>query len=112
VTSEVLVREQMQEILNRLNIPLKLKWAPNSHKPIHGEINQNILFIYDENEKDAWETFTHEMLEFKLKKVNDVYRETVNALIEVIQKITYVEKESFIESIPIMIDAIQKVKLR
>jgi hypothetical protein len=100
----------MQEILSRFNIPLKLKWAPNSNKPIHGEINQNILFIYDMNETDAWETFTHELFEYKLKKVSTVYRETVNSLIEVIQKIAYTEKESFIESIPILIDAVQKAK--
>jgi hypothetical protein len=109
VASEVL-SQQMQEILNRFNIPLKLKWTPNSNKPIHGEINQNILFIYDVNETDAWKTLTHEMFEYKLKKVSNVYRETVNSLIEVIQKIAYTEKESFIESIPILIDAVQKAK--
>ena len=104
--------EQMQKILARLNIPLTVNWTPNSNKTIHGEIKQSILFIYDANENDAWDTFTHEMLEYKLKKVTNVYRETVNALIEVIQKVTYTEKESFIESIPILIDAVQNAKSR
>lgn len=39
-----------------------------------------------------------------------MYRETVNALIEVVQKVAYTEKESFIESIPAMIDAVQNAK--
>jgi hypothetical protein len=109
MASEVFI-DQIQGILNSLNIPLKLKWTPNLDKPIHGEIKQNILFIYDEIESDAWETFIHEMFEYKLKKVSNVYRETVNALIEVIQQIAYTEKESFIESIPILVDTVKKAK--
>ena len=102
--------EQMQEILFQLNIPLTVNWIPNSGRTIHGEIKENILFIYDENMSEMWTTFTHEMIEFKLKKVTSVYRETVNALIEVIQKMVYNEKETFIEAIPSLIDAVQKAK--
>jgi len=102
--------EQMQQILVSLNVPLTVKWMPNPNKTIHGEIKQNILFIYDEKKNEAWDTFTHEMLEYKLKKVTNIYRKTVNALIEVIQEIAYTEKESFIESLPFLIVAVQNAK--
>jgi hypothetical protein len=33
------------------------------------------------NETVAWETFVHEVLEFKLKEITDVYQALVNSLI-------------------------------
>jgi alcohol dehydrogenase class IV len=99
------LREQMQEILNRLGITLTVVWTPNSNKPIHGEIKQNILYVYDEQQSDALATFIHEVIEFKLKEMTKVYRELVNSLIGGYEKLAYQEKEKFIEFIPKLLEA-------
>jgi hypothetical protein len=103
---------KMQKLVDSFNIPLRVVWNPDSRAKLHGEIVNSCIVIYDVDEEEAWDTFTHEMLEYKLKKVTSVYRETVNALIEVIQKVAYIEKESFIEAIPILTDAVRNAKSR
>ena len=101
---------KMQKLVDSFNIPLRVVWSPDSEAKLHGEIVNSCIVIYDVDEEEVWDTFTHELIEYKLKKVTNVYRETVNALIEVIQKVAYNEKESFIETIPILTDAAQKAK--
>jgi hypothetical protein len=104
------IEKKMQKLVDSFNIPLRVVWCPDPKAKCHGEIANSCIEIYDVDKEEAWNTFTHEMLEYTLKKVTNIYLETVNALIEVIQKIAYKEKESFIESIPALIDSIQKAK--
>ncbi len=101
---------RMQKLADSLNIPLRVVWNPDSEAKCHGEIANRRIVIYDNNEEEAWDTFTHELIEYKLKKVTNIYKETVNALIEVLQKVAYTEKESFIESIPVLIGAVENAK--
>jgi hypothetical protein len=54
-------------------------------------------------EQDAWATFTHEVIEFKLKTVTMIYRTMINSLIDGYEKLVYQEKEEFIEFIPKLI---------
>jgi hypothetical protein len=103
---------RLQKLVDSFNIPLRVVWNPDKEAKCHGEIANGCIEIYDVDEAGVWDTITHEILEYKLKKVTNVYRETVNALIEVIQKVAYSEKESFIESIPFLIDAVQNAKSR
>jgi hypothetical protein len=103
---------RMQKLLNSFNIPLRVVWSPDPTAKCDGEIANGCIVIYDVDEEEVWDTFIHELLEYMLKKVTNVYRETVNALIEVIQKVAYTEKESFIETIPTVIDAVQNAKSR
>lgn len=108
VTTKLVVR--MQKLVDSFSIPLKVVWRPDPKAKCHGEIANRRIIIYNVDEEEVWDTLTHELIEYKLKKVSNVYRETVNALIEVIQKVAYTEKESFIATIPILIDAVQKAK--
>ena len=100
----------MQKLVNSLSIPMRVVWSPDQKAKCHGEIANGCLVIYDVDEGDAWDTFTHELIEYKLKRVTSVYKETVNALIEVLQKVAYTEKESFTESIPVLIRAVENSK--
>ena len=74
-------------------------------KPIHGEIKQNTIYIYDEHQSDVLATFMHEIIEYKLQELTKVYRVMVNSLIDGYEKLSYQEKEKFIEFIPRLIEA-------
>ena len=71
---------------------------------MHGEIKQDTIYIYDEIETDVFATFTHEIIEFKLKVVARVYRVLINNLIDGYEKLAYQQKEEFIEFIPKMME--------
>ncbi len=101
------VVRRMQEILDKLGIPLSVDWMPDDAASIHGEIRQDRIYIYDQTETDAFATFTHEIIEFKLKEVNKVYRVLINSLIDGYEKLAYQQEEEFIEFIPILIDTPQ-----
>jgi hypothetical protein len=101
------VVRRMQEILNKLGIPLCVEWVPDDARSVHGEIRQGTIYIYDCQEEDAFATFTHEVIEFKLKEVTRVYRVLINNLIDGYEKLAYQQKEDFIEFIPRLIESIK-----
>jgi len=109
-TTTTKLEVKMQKLVESFNIPLRVVWSPDPEAECHGEIAKGCIMIFDIDEEEAWDTFTHELIEYKLKKVTNVYRETVNALIEVLQKVANNEKESFIESTPVLIKAVEKAK--
>lgn len=103
-------KKRMQDCLEQLGISLSVCWAPDKAKAVHGEILESTLFIYDASESEAWNTFTHEVCEYKLQGVTRPYRLLVNSLIEVIEKSVYSQKEDFLESLPKILETVQKVK--
>ena len=102
--------KQMQETLKRLGIQLMVCWKPDAKKSIHGELKGNIILIYDESEHDARATFIHEIIEFKLKAVTEVYRTLIDSLIESYGKLCYKRKEEFIEDLPKILETINEIK--
>jgi hypothetical protein len=94
----------MQDVLERLGIPLSVVWTPENNRSIHGEIRQGTIYIYDHQESEAFATFTHEVIEFKLREVTKVYRVLINNLIDGYEKLAYQQKEDFIEFIPKLIE--------
>jgi hypothetical protein len=94
------IEKKMQACLKRLGIQLYVRWAPDPTKNKHGEISGYIILLYDENEAEAWQTFTHELLEYKFKGVCETYRSIINSLIETLEKLTYSRKEEFLEFVP------------
>jgi hypothetical protein len=100
----------MQRCLDRLGVPLKVAWAPNKDHEKHGliELSSRTLFLFDEKEEDAWETFTHELLEYRFKGVCETYRTIINSLIEVLEKVAYKRKEEFLEFIPQILEEVKK----
>lgn len=81
---------------------------PDDAKSIHGEVKQGSIYIYNQTEADAFATFTHEIIEFKLKEVTRVYRVFINNLVDGYEKLAYQQKEEFIEFIPRLFDAKEK----
>jgi hypothetical protein len=103
-----LVQKQMQDCLIQLGINLLVAWKPDNLKSVHGEIKGNVIFLYDSEKAEAWSTFTHEVIEYKLQAVTLPYRILVNNLIEVVEKSIYAEKEQFIEFLPKIIEVIKQ----
>jgi hypothetical protein len=109
-TQEKLALKQMYAVLSNLGIPLTVCWLPDPRKSAHGEIKNNVICIYDSDETVAMETFVHELLEFKLKLVTEVYRALVNSLIETYEKLCYKRKEEFLDSLPKVLEVIAELK--
>ena len=106
------VQQAMQWALDKTGIPLTVIWKPNPNCDRHGEIevSSGTLFLYDVDPQQAWETFQHELLEWKFKRASRVYRVTVNALIEALEKIVYQNKEQFLDCIPHILKTVEEVK--
>jgi uncharacterized phage-like protein YoqJ len=101
---------KMQAILDTLGIPLTVVWVLDPRQDRHGEIKSSTIFIYSPSESDAWNTFTHEIVEFKLKDVTSTYRTIINTFIEAIEKLAYERKEQFIEFLPKLFEEINRSK--
>jgi hypothetical protein len=58
-----------------LNISFKVVWAQGRNHDKHGftEECSRTIFLFDKDEKEAWLTLEHEILELRLKTVTDVY---------------------------------------
>ena len=104
------IQEQMQNTLDKLAIDLTVVWVPQGNNPRHGEIeaSSRTLFIYDVDEQQAWDTFLHEVVEWKLKEVTGVYRQIINSLIEALEKVAYRNKEQFLEFLPKVMETVSK----
>ena len=96
------VEDRMNAVCSRLSLPFKVVWAPDPNMKDHGitDLKNCGIHIFDLNEKDAWATLMHEILELKLRPLLSFYRSLVNVLIEFIEKHVYREKEKFLESLP------------
>lgn len=107
-------QERMQKILNRLGIPLTVSWNPNPEHNQHGLIEKDsrTLFIFDVDSGSAWQTFMHEILEWKLTQATRVYRTIINSLMETLEKVAYQNKESCIEFLPRIFREVEEEKRR
>ena len=102
--------ERMNQVCSRLGLPFKAVWTPDSSVKDHGKIDlkNQVILIFDLNEKDAWITLIHEILELKIRPLLQFYRSLVNTLIEFIERHVYWEKEKFLESMPETMTALIK----
>ena len=86
--------ERMQFCLDKLSIPLTVVWVLDRNATKHGSIDfsSKKMLIFDENEKEAWLTFEHEVYEYKFRELNSAYRTIINSLIEKLEKLVYERK--------------------
>lgn len=96
------IEQRMSEVCSKLGLPFKIVWTPDASRSDHGKIDlkNQVILIFDLNEKDAWITLIHEILELKIRPLLQFYRSLVNTLIEFIERHVYQEKEKFLESMP------------
>lgn len=79
---------RMNLLLERLGIPLRAVWSPDADCNQHAKIDldHGLIIIFDEEPSQAWISFMHEAIEFRLRPVLKVYRDLVNHLISIIEK--------------------------
>ena len=104
------IEENMNNILERVGLKgWTSGWAPGKSSK-RGEVipKERLIIVYDKDPLRAWETFQHELVELKLRRVLRPYRLLCNKLIEVVEKVTYMEKEAFIKELPDLLQAIKE----
>jgi len=91
----------LNDLLRRLNIPFHAVWCPNSKSEQHAKIDlkNGLILIFDEDEDQAFISFMHEILEYRLNRLFAPYRKMINSLIELIEQLIYKEKEIVVEQI-------------
>ena len=102
------IEENMNTVLERVGLKgWKSVWTPEKSSK-RGEVilKERLIIVYDKDPSKAWETFRHELVELKLRRVLRPYRILCNKLIEVVEKVTYEEKEAFINELPDLLQAI------
>ena len=99
----IALEERMKSTLRVLGMEgWEVVWTPREGGDLHGEtiVDEKIIVIYDKDPEKAWETFSHEILEIKFRDLTRPHRLLCNALIEVIDKLAYSEKERLLDSLP------------
>jgi len=106
------LEERMNRVLAKLGLPFTVQWVQDPTNKSRGNIDvaQGTIHIFNVDEQGAWDTFLHEVLELKLKRITKLYRGLVNMLIEYIEKHVYQEKEAFLESLPFIVKEIEEMK--
>jgi len=88
--------ERLKRIL-QVGYELKVRWIPNGNKELSGEVKQETIFIYEEEEEKALETLKHEFLDYEISKVIEPYREVTNKLVTLLNEKAYGMKEKLIQ---------------
>jgi len=97
----VSLEDKMNNLLSRLGVPLKAVWLPSRDAKEHARIvpEERLIMIYDEGEDEAWASLLHEIMEWRLRPVHKVYRDTINKLITLLEEIAYSRKEEALSHI-------------
>jgi len=90
--------ERLKKLLG-LGYGLKVKWIPNGNEKLSGEVKEDVIYIYEEDEKVAIETLKHEFLDYAISQVIEPYKQITNRLISLINEDAYRRKESLIEAL-------------
>ena len=87
-----------------------VRWLPDPSSSTHGLAfpETNLIEIYDLTQEEALETLFHEVVEIKLRDSLRPYRVMVNKLIEGFQELSNVEKDKFIEELPLIFEVFQE----
>lgn len=104
------IEENMNTVLERVGFRGWISvWAPGNNSK-RGEVipRERLVIIYDKDPSRAWETFQHELVELTLRRVLRPYRLLCNKLIELVEEVTYIEKEAFIKELPDLLSALRE----
>jgi hypothetical protein len=104
------IEENMNHVLERVGFKgWTSVWAPGKSSK-RGEVIpiERLIIVYDKDPSGAWETFQHELVELRLRRVLRPYRELCNKLIELVEEVTYIEKEKFIKELPDLFSAFRE----
>jgi len=91
--------KELEFLKRRLNLghELTLKWLPGEKDGICGEVKENVILIYEDNETKALETLKHEFLDYVISKAIEPYEKVANLLIKMVNDEGYARKERLVE---------------
>lgn len=87
---------RLKKIL-QLGYELKVSWEPNLNSKLSGEVRGDCIYVYDQDEKDAFETLRHEFCDYAVSKVIEPYKDVTNRLITMINEDAYKKKEKLVD---------------
>lgn len=95
------IEKRFNEIVRKLGIPVEVLYDPDPYNEDRGKYipRENIIIIHDVDPEKAYETLTHEILEYRLYPLIKKYRELINKLIEFYDTILKTEKEETLEKL-------------
>jgi hypothetical protein len=82
---------------------LSLRWLPghvkfSSGRKISGQVQGNIIYIFDEREDDALATLLHEFVEYALvEELITPYKHVINGLISIIEEYAYGRRQRLVK---------------
>jgi len=83
----------------KLGYELKVVWSPNNNGNLSGEVKGDVIYVYEEGEKEALKTLRHEFLDYAISKLIEPYKNVTNKLIMLMNEESYKRKEKFIEAL-------------
>ena len=93
------LRIELQSLKEKLDLghELSVKWVPNVHGKLSGEVKGACILIYEVDEEKALETLKHEFLDYIISKIIEPYQRIANKLIELTNEEAYKRKERLVE---------------
>ena len=90
--------EQLKR-LSGLGLKLEVVWMPSSDGMLSGEVKNNLIYVYEVDEKKAVDTLHHEFLDYCVSQAIQPYKEVTNRLIRMINEDAYRKKERIVEAL-------------
>lgn len=99
--TEVKLQEELERLkrLSKLVSKLSVSWEPTSNGPLSGEVRNNIIRIYESDERKAMEVLYHEFIDYAVSLAIEPYKEVINELIKLLNKSAYRRKEDVVEGL-------------
>jgi hypothetical protein len=51
-----------------------VKWIPDNNNKLSGEVEDGVIYVYDEDESEALETLRHESPDYAIRRVIEPYK--------------------------------------
>jgi hypothetical protein len=103
----IALRSELLHIEKKLGLStgLKIVYAPNKLSDFHGEVVDNIIYIYNEVHEDAIKTLRHEVLEYILKQYSQKpLLDWINIQNKIIQDLIYTRNEELVDRLVKLLD--------
>jgi hypothetical protein len=97
--------EELGRLQQKLDLGYELSvvWLPDSHNKLSGEVKENVILIYEDNETNAIETLKHEFLDYLISRTIEPYERIANKLIGLLNDEAYLKKEKLVEVLAALI---------
>lgn len=68
---------------------LRLAWVPGGSPNLSGEVKENIVYVYDEEPREAAETLVEEFIEYAISEASEPYVSVLNAVLRRVNEEAY-----------------------